>query len=158
MGDPDQQGGCICPWLRVLWELKSVIQGLLERQEGVMVAAGGLFHDMVLLILSQPPTAVDDVEKAVQQLHRTAIPLQHSKPCAHSLSKYKRPIFANLKSENEIPIRTNVAVVTLAESNSIHTGSKWIQASILSLRCRRGTEVSILPCSSGTSDPSPLRR
>lgn len=44
-----------------------------ERHEGVTLAAGGLFHDMVLLVLPQSSTAVDDVQVAMRLLHRTAV-------------------------------------------------------------------------------------
>jgi hypothetical protein len=44
-----------------------------ERHEGVTLAAGGLFHDMVLLVLPQSSTAVVGVEAAMRLLHRMTV-------------------------------------------------------------------------------------
>ncbi|MGE0469636.1 MAG: hypothetical protein AB7L09_12735 [Nitrospira sp.] len=44
-----------------------------ERHEGVTLAADGLFHDKVLLVLPQSSTAVDDEQCAMRLLHRLAV-------------------------------------------------------------------------------------
>ena len=47
-------------------------ENLHERHEGITLAAGGLFHDMGLLVLLQSSTTVGDAEAAMRFLHRTA--------------------------------------------------------------------------------------
>ncbi len=92
-----------------------------ERHEGVTLAAGGLFHDMVLLVLSQSSAAWTTcslpcgfpIERLYSSGTASPVPIRARDPTTYLC-----------QVETKTAVLTNVKLATPTESKCSHTESK----------------------------------